>query len=400
MFVLLIAVLLQSIPNVLNRVPFPYSRFPSEEHRTSTIDLIESQGYPTETHYVTTEDGYILAIHRIPSENSKATPVLYLHGYEAASSDIVIKDKSSGLGFILSDRGYDVWLINFRGNRYSRNHTTLDASKNVGEYWWFSWWEMGKYDIPAVMDYILSLTEKPKLQILGHGQGMQCLYVMFSTQPQYASKISLVSAMSPISYTGNTAGMLKWMTPLLVNLPDWMTEIAFLTPSSEIDKFTSKFCAEDAPTQDICYNTLFLITGFDLPQQNRSELVKQLQHFPAGTSARTIVHSAQNIVSDRFQAYDWGPERNMEIYNSPTPPQVDLGKANVPHALYLASGNDFVSQPGDYNRLIQELPNIVKKFTVSWKDWNHMDFITGIGAPRLLYHEILTEMDKYKTPTL
>ena len=71
---------------------------------------------------------------------------------------------------------------------------------------------------------------------------------MFHARPEYSNKISLVSAMSPISYTGNiykmlnikrvisyhmtefdilgnTAGMLKWMTQLLVNLPEWMTEI-------------------------------------------------------------------------------------------------------------------------------------------------------------------------------
>ena len=32
---------------------------------------------------------------------------------------------------------------------------------------------------------------------------------------------------------------------------------------------------------------------FDLAQQNRSQLATQLQHFPAGTSGRTIVHTAQ-----------------------------------------------------------------------------------------------------------
>ena len=48
----------------------------------------------------------------------------------------------------------------------------------------------------------------------------------------------------------------------------------------------------------------------------------------------------------------------MSRYNSPEPPQVDLSLATPPHALYLAPGNDWVCQPGDYQRLSQELPHI------------------------------------------
>ena len=30
------------------------------------VELITSKGYPAQTHYVTTSDGYVLALHRIP----------------------------------------------------------------------------------------------------------------------------------------------------------------------------------------------------------------------------------------------------------------------------------------------------------------------------------------------
>ena len=37
------------------------------------VELIKDKGYPAETHYVTTSDGYVLALHRIPRLSGKDT---------------------------------------------------------------------------------------------------------------------------------------------------------------------------------------------------------------------------------------------------------------------------------------------------------------------------------------
>lgn len=98
-------------------------------------------GYPLETHTVTTKDGYILTVHRIPHgkaghENSrfkKRPPVLLQHGLMSCSIDWVLRANIS-LGLMLADAGWDVWLGNNRGTTLSKKHTKLNPDKDK-EFW-------------------------------------------------------------------------------------------------------------------------------------------------------------------------------------------------------------------------------------------------------------------------
>ena len=78
--------------------------------------------------------------------------------------DLVSK-KNFDSGFLLSNEGYDVWMGNFRGNVYSRNHTIFDPDLIVGPFWDFSWWESGVEDIPAMLDYVMKNTDQDKIQV-------------------------------------------------------------------------------------------------------------------------------------------------------------------------------------------------------------------------------------------
>lgn len=169
------------------------------------VELIEKYGYIAETHYITTEDGYILTTHRIPkgklSTKEKPGPaVLIMHGLLSSSSDFLNMGSNRSLGFFLSDSGFDVWIANARGNTYSKNHTTLNPSKNSKEFYDFSFQEIGYYDLPALIDYILKLKGDESLHYIGHSQGTTAYLVMGQARPEYNKKIRLASLLAPVAF--------------------------------------------------------------------------------------------------------------------------------------------------------------------------------------------------------
>lgn len=105
------------------------------------------RGYPCEIHRFQNRDGYILEMHRVPgSPLNPAKPgktVAYLqHGLLDSSATWVLMGKQQSLGYMLADLGYDVWLGNKRGNRYSRQHIHDDPDGRRGNrrrFWDFSW---------------------------------------------------------------------------------------------------------------------------------------------------------------------------------------------------------------------------------------------------------------------
>ena len=99
----------------------------------------------------------------------KTKPVVLLQHGLMASSETFVQNGGNSLAFKLVEAGYDVWLGNNRGNIYSRKHMLLIPWGK--RYFDFSFYEMGKYDLPAMIDYILMQTSTKKLSYIAHSLG-------------------------------------------------------------------------------------------------------------------------------------------------------------------------------------------------------------------------------------
>ena len=121
------------------------------DHYRSFKEIAEANGFPYEEHVVLTQDGYLLTQFRIPSDGP---PVFFQHGFMDSADCWVMNYAEVAPAFVAARKGYDVWLGNSRGNRYSEKHVSLDPFWDRKKFWDFDWTEMGLYDLPASFDYI------------------------------------------------------------------------------------------------------------------------------------------------------------------------------------------------------------------------------------------------------
>lgn len=151
---------------------------------------------------------------------------------------------------------------NARGNRYSRNHTSLDPDER--EFWNFSWHEIGFYDLPAMLDYVLSETGFKKTTYFGHSQGTTSFWVMGSMRPEYNEKITIMHALAPVAY------MKHVKTPLLgigVNfVKASQGRITELLPHSDV---LLNMCFTSKITEATCVDVFFQLLGKDVKQTNK-----------------------------------------------------------------------------------------------------------------------------------
>nr|POE83690.1 triacylglycerol lipase 2 [Quercus suber] len=177
--------------------------------------MVETKGYVCEEHKVTTQDGYILSMQRIPAGRSgktagKRPPVLLQHGLLMDGITWLLLPPDQSLAFLLADNGFDVWLANTRGSKYSRGHTSL--SPNEQAYWDWSWDELVAYDLPATFQYVHDKAGQ-KLHYVGHSLGTLIALAAFSKH-QLLNVLRSTALLCPIAYMGQIA------SPLAKNAAD------------------------------------------------------------------------------------------------------------------------------------------------------------------------------------
>lgn len=78
-----------------------------------------------------------------------------------------------------------------------------------------SWHEMGLYDVPAMIDYILDNTGQKSLLYIGYSQGTTAFFVMASERPEYNGKVKGMVCLAPIAFLYNQRSpLLKCVVPL------------------------------------------------------------------------------------------------------------------------------------------------------------------------------------------
>ncbi|RZC40345.1 Abhydro lipase domain containing protein, partial [Asbolus verrucosus] len=258
--------------------------------------IAKRYGYPFESYKITTEDGYVVSLFRIPhngSEINKKRPSIFLqHGLAADASTWMVLGLKS-IVFIYANNGYDVWISNSRGTKYSAKH--LKYTVYDPEYWNF---RTGQ-----------------KITYIGHSMGTTMSYVYASLKPEHANiHLKSIVSLAPVAYMDHITPLAKAIVPFRYLI--WQCVQTF----GGWQQVTTK-------KKQIKFNNWFMTFQEAFPVIT--------SNFPSGFSLKTLLHYAQIInTTHRFQFFDYGPDLNLKLYNSSVPPEYPLSNIKLPVHLF------------------------------------------------------------------
>ncbi|KAJ9705145.1 hypothetical protein PVL29_003276 [Vitis rotundifolia] len=348
--------------------------------------LIQPSGYPCSEHAVQTKDGYLLALQRVSSPtvnlgSQPGPPVLLLHGLFMAGDAWFLDNTEQSLGFILADHGFDVWVGNVRGTRWSHGHVTL-SEKNK-EFWDWSWQELALYDLAEMIHYIYTMTNT-KTFVVGHSQGTIMALAAF-TQPEIVEMVEAAALLCPISYLEHvSAQFVLRMVNMHLDQMILAMGIHQLNFRSNVGVYLLNSVCEG---HFDCNDLLSAITGENCCFNN-SRIDYYLGYEPHPSSSKNLHHLFQMIRAGTFAKYDYGIWKNLKRYGQVNPPRFDLN--SIPKSLPIwmgYGGSDALADLTDFNHTLTELPSEPELLYL--ENYGHIDFLLSVNAKEDVYDNMI-----------
>ncbi len=298
----------------------------NEDCFRTTPETLTAHGYACETHIVTTQDGYLLTVYRIPGKIGEPArrkqPVYMQPGIFCTSDVFVAGGVKKGMAYFLSDKGYDVWIANSRGTLYSRNHTKYTTKDQ--EFWNFTFEEQGLYDQPAVIEYIVSATGYPKVHFWSHSMGGTQMFAALTLDPEYYKKriVSAVLTGPVIRFDLTTSLFIQFMN--FTKLPDFAMRhgyYEFLGYTKSLS-FFELYIKMLLPS--IFKLMVRIIADTDLSVSDMERVDVFFSRFPAGSSSKCFKHLVQLTEAPGFFRYRETSDDPLVPYNISNLPDIHL----------------------------------------------------------------------------
>ncbi|CAH1102979.1 unnamed protein product [Psylliodes chrysocephalus] len=346
-------------------------------------EIIQSwRGFRAEEHYIVTEDGYRLLVERSYSKITQKTPIIIVHGIAMSALGWVNRGNVS-LARLLGDLGYDVWMLNYRGTWYSKGHVNLTTEDP--NYWKYTLHELGVYDVRSIIKLVNEKTRQIPIYI-GYSMGTTGFFIYSTSYPEEAkSNVKAMIGLAPVTNYKESKSIAKYTSywwPLFKSLiyRFWNGEILpgyslFLRP---LVRFSSGIY--------MIQSFANLIFGDDFEQIDALTYPQFATQLIDTAGVEVYSHYLQFYETDRFGQFDFGTEKNLKEYGTPTPPVYDLLKNQVPIALSVAE-NDWLATMVGSNYTYSQLSSSTRCGfrVVPYKKWNHIDYLVAKDLPKYLY---------------
>jgi lysosomal acid lipase/cholesteryl ester hydrolase len=365
-------------------------------------ELCELYGYYCEEHIVQTGDGYLLGLHRLgwkhgeegervnagPGKDGLKKKVVYLHHGLMMNSEVwvCLTERERCLPFELVERGYDVWLGNNRGNKYSKKN--IHMAPTDAKFWNFSMDQFAFHDIPDSINYILETTHQPSLSYIGFSQGTAQAFATLSIHPTLNEKvdvfIALAPAMSPKGVASGTVDSFVKASPDILYLAFGRKAILASATMWQSILYPPIFVR----LIDTSLRFLFNWTAVNISPDQK---LASYPHLYSYTSTKSVVHWFQIIRNGVFQMYDDEAPSPITSNRSKYYKVAKFPTRNIKTPIVLVwGGSDSLV---DINVMLKELPRhtIAKEIP----HYEHLDFLWASSVDKLVFPHVFEALDKH-----